>query len=473
MAGREPQPRSLFDDALEANPHLQQGASQSPPGGRHGTPLAERLRPLTLAEVVGQGEVAGPNGFLSRAIAADRVPSLIFWGPPGTGKTTLARIIAAETSCQFVPFSAVTSGIKEVKEVMAGATRLRRATGKRSLLFVDEIHRFNRAQQDAFLPYVESGDIVLVGATTENPSFELNAALLSRCRVVVLKLLSIEALVELAARALRDPERGLGTLELSVADGALEELAQLAGGDARKLLNLLDLVAADLGPRGALDSEALHRVAQRKVLLYDKSGEEHFNLISALHKSVRESDPDAALYWLARMFASGEDPSYLARRMTRMASEDIGLADPQALPLALAAWDAFDRLGSPEGELALAELALYLALAPKSNRAYVAYGQARKTVEETPAEPVPLVIRNAPTKLMGDLGYGRGYVYAPETEEGVGGLDCLPDALLGTRFYEPGNQGLEEELAKRLETFRGLRARAKARRTPPDGGPPR
>jgi putative ATPase len=354
---------------------------------------------------------------------------------------------------------------------MADAERLRRAQGTRTLLFVDEIHRFNRAQQDAFLPYVERGDIVLVGATTENPSFELNAALLSRARVVVLEGLSQEALIGLARRALEDEERGLGELGITAEPEALETLAQLASGDARKLLTLLELAAADVAGAGdpaqkkaVLDAATVSRVSQRKVLLYDKAGEEHFNLISALHKSVRDSDADAALYWLARMLASGEDPLYLARRLTRMASEDIGLADPQALPLSLAAWDTYRRLGSPEGELALAQLTLYLALAPKSNAAYVAYKTARRTVEERPADPVPKAIRNAPTRLMKDQGYGEGYVYAHDTAEGVGGLDCLPEALAGTRFYEPKGAGHEGELKARLERFRGLRAEVASRR---------
>jgi putative ATPase len=412
---------------------------------------------------VGQQKVVGEGGFLRRAIAADRVPSLIFWGPPGTGKTTLARILATVTASHFVPFSAVTSGIKEVKEVMAEAVRLRKAQGRRTLLFVDEIHRFNRAQQDAFLPYVESGDVVLVGATTENPSFELNAALLSRCRVIVLEGLGPEDLVALLRRALADPERGLGAAGVEAGDAALAELAQLASGDARKALNLLELAAAD-AEGGRIDQEAVRRVAQRKVLLYDKSGEEHYNLISALHKSLRESDPDAALYWFARMLASGEDPLYVARRMIRFASEDVGLADPQALPLTLAARDAFHLLGSPEGELALAQAVVYLALAPKSVAVYEGYKAARRTVEERPADPVPLAIRNAPTGLMKELGYGAGYVYAPHTEEGVGGLDCLPESLQGTRFYEPKGEGAEAELKERLERFRGLRDEVKKKK---------
>jgi putative ATPase len=476
---------SLFDDQPTAP------AGDDTPADA-ATPLAERMRPRTLAEVAGQPEVAGPDGFLARAIAADRVPSLLFWGPPGSGKTTLARIIARETRARFVPFSAVTSGIKEVKELMAQAARLRRS-GQRTLVFVDEIHRFNRAQQDAFLPYVERGDIVLVGATTENPSFEVNAALLSRCRVVVLQPLSPEALVDLLRRALVDAERGLGGSGVDLDDEALATIAQLASGDARRAFNLLEAVVADaveeggagpgaLGPESpaalgaespaalgaespaALGADAVRRVAQRKVLLYDKAGEEHFNVISALHKSLRESDPDAALYWLARQLAAGEEPLYVARRLVRFASEDVGLADPNALVQALAAWDAYHRLGSPEGDLAIAQAVLYLALAPKSNAAYVAWGEARRTVEERPADPVPMAIRNAPTRLMKATGYGAGYVYAHDTAEGVGGIDCLPESLAGTRFYRPGERGFERELGKRLERFRELRGEVRAQR---------
>jgi putative ATPase len=447
---------SLFDD-----PGL-------PPADREAAssaPLAERMRPRTLDEVEGHAELLGPQGFLRRAIAEDRVPSLVFWGPPGCGKTTLARLIAESTKSRFVPFSAVTSGIKEIKEVMADAVKMRTATGRRTLLFVDEIHRFNRSQQDAFLPYVERGDIVLVGATTENPSFELNAALLSRCKVVVLSALTPADLVALLQRALAEPVRGLGKASVEVGDEALAAIVQLANGDARRALGLLELavseaVAAEIG---AVGTEDVARLAQRKVLLYDKSGEEHFNIISALHKSMRESDPDAAIYWLGRMLQAGEDPSYVARRLVRFASEDVGLADPQALPQALAGWEAYERLGTPEGEVALAQVTVYLALAPKSIAVYRAYGEVVRAIEERPAEPVPLAIRNAPTRLMKGLGYGRDYVYAPDTEEGVGGVECLPDALAGTSFYRPTEKGFEAKLAQRLEEFARRRRAARDR----------
>jgi len=474
---------TLFDDQL---PDTGAGGAEADDAIDAATPLPERLRPRTLEEVVGQDEVVGPDGFLSRAIQRDRVASLIFWGPPGSGKTTLARIMARETRARFVPFSAVTSGIKEVKALMAEARKLRRA-GQRTLVFVDEIHRFNRAQQDAFLPYVEAGDIVLVGATTENPSFEVNSALLSRCRVVVLEQLSPEDLKGLMRRALADAERGLGELGVEIDEEALDSLAQLASGDARRALNLLELAATDVvetaqeaggedGEAGGVASaprigaEEVRRVAQRKVVVYDKSGEEHYNVISALHKSLRDSDADAALYWLARQLDAGEDPLYIARRLVRFASEDVGLADPGALPQCLAAWDAYHRLGSPEGELAIAQAVLYLALAPKSNAAYVGYKKARRTVQERPADPVPKVIRNAPTKLMKDTGYGEGYVYAHDTEEGTGGLDCLPDALSGTRFYQPTGRGFEQELGRRLDHFRKLRADVKRKRQGEEAG---
>jgi putative ATPase len=422
--------------------------------------------------MVGQAEVVGPDGFLRRALEADRPPSMILWGPPGCGKTTLAQIMARLTSCRFVPFSAVTSGIKEVKEVMAEAARFRRQDGRRTLLFVDEIHRFNRSQQDAFLPYVERGDIVLVGATTENPSFELNSALLSRCRVVVMGPLEPEDLEGLLARALEDRERGLGkTIEasgLEVERGALQAIVQQAQGDARKALNLLELAVTDAAGRRRrkLGAEDVVKLAQRKMLVYDKSGEEHFNLISAVHKSLRESDPDAAAYWVTRMLESGEDGNYIARRLVRFAVEDIGLADPTALARALDAWQAYERLGSPEGDLALVQAALYLGFAPKSIAAYNAHKEILRTLAERPSDPVPPVIRNAPTKLMKNLGYGAGYVYAPETDAGIGGLECLPESLRGTRFYQPTDRGFEKRLRERNAELEELRDRVR-RPSPP------
>jgi putative ATPase len=465
--------KGLFDDQAPAAARDDMGP---------GTPLAERMRPRTLDDVLGHEKVVGADGFLRRAIDAGRIPSLVFWGPPGSGKTTLARILADATDLQYVPFSAVTSGIKEVRLVMQDAQRLRRSTGRRTLLFVDEIHRFNRSQQDAFLPYVEAGDIVLVGATTENPSFELNAALLSRARVVVLEPLSVDELVALLRRALTDPERGLGGYAVEATAEGLEEIAQRASGDARRALNLLELTVSDLQAVWVeevdeydlevpvLTAEEVARVEQRKTLVYDKSGEEHFNLISAFHKSLRESDADAALYWMARMLAAGEDPLYLARRMVRFASEDVGLAEPRALGQAMDAWDAYHRLGSPEGELALAQAAVFLALSPKSDGVYAGYKLARRTVEERPADPVPKRLRNAPTKLMKETGYGEGYVYAHSQVEGVGGIDCLPDSLVGETFYRPTNRGFEATLGERLERFRELKRQVRERRDGGDGG---
>lgn len=461
LAGDDPEPRPK---AGGATPSVDAQA-----------PLPERMRPRRLDEVVGQSEILGDDGFLSRAIREDRVPSLIFWGPPGTGKTTLARIIASETHSHFLPFSAVVSGIREIKDVMSKAEKLR-SGGRSVLLFVDEIHRFNKAQQDAFLPYVEAGTVVLVGATTENPSFELNSALLSRCRVVVLEPLREQDLIEVLKLALEDSERGLGGSGLVVEDEALEAIAQLGSGDARRVLNLLETVVADVGG-ATVTAEAVARSAQRKVLVYDKSGEEHFNLISALHKSLRESDADAAVYWLLRMLEAGEDPRYVARRLVRFASEDVGLADPLALPQALAGWDAYLRLGSPEGDLALVQVAVYLALAPKSIGIYRAEKAVRRAIRERPADPVPLQIRNAPTDLMKELDYGSGYRYAPDLEEGVGGLQCLPDGLAGTRFYEPGAQGFEAELAERMAEVERRRDEARAEVSEPSrqsrSAPPR
>ena len=422
-------------------------------------PLADRMRPRSLDEVEGPAEVVGANGFLRRAIAEDRVPSLILWGPPGVGKTTLARLIASQTSSIFLSYSAVATGVKEMREVLEEARSMRARHNKRTILFLDEIHRFNRSQQDVFLPYVESGDVVLVGATTENPSFELNGALLSRCKVVVLEPLAPEAIARIVERALRDIARGLGARDFRLDDDALAFIAQAAGGDARRALNLLEAAAEDAEGSKAKRIEVgrLRDLLQRKVLLYDKAGEEHYNLISALHKSMRESDPDATIYWLVRMLEAGEDPLYVARRIVRFASEDVGLADPRALRLALDAKEAFDFLGMPEGSLALVEAAVYCALAPKSNALYEAETEAKHDVAEKPAEPVPPVIRNAVTKLMREVGYGRGYKYAHAEPEGVGGIECLPETLQGRRYYRPRGSGEEAELSRRLEAVLKLR----------------
>ncbi len=420
-----------------------------------GTPLADRMRPRSLDEVEGPEEVVGGNGFLRRAIAEDRVPSLLFWGPPGVGKTTLARLIASQTDANFMAYSAVATGVKEMREVLDGAARRRAHDGRRTILFLDEIHRFNRAQQDVFLPFMESGDVVLIGATTENPSFELNGALLSRCKVVVLDPLKPEAIVRIVERTLRDLSRGLGARDFKVDDQALTFIAQTSGGDARRALNLLEAAAADAeaGKTRKIETVRLRELLQRKVLLYDKAGEEHYNLISALHKSMRESDPDATVYWLVRMLEAGEEPRYIARRIVRFASEDVGLADPRALTVALDARDAFEFLGLPEGSLALVQAAVYCALAPKSNSLYVAENEAKADVAEQPAEPAPAVIRNAVTRLMKDIGYGRGYRYAHSEPEGVGGIECLPESLKGRRYYRPRGAGEEAELARRLEAI--------------------
>jgi putative ATPase len=441
----------LFDDAPRKPPA--DGALDP------ATPLADRMRPRSLDEVEGPDSVVGANGFLRRAIAEDRVPSLILWGPPGVGKTTLARLIASQTSSLFLSYSAVGTGVKEMREVLEQARSMRARHGKRTILFLDEIHRFNRSQQDVFLPYTESGDIVLVGATTENPSFELNGALLSRCKVVILEPLTPEAIARIAQRALGDSARGLGERAFRLDDQALSFIAQASGGDARRALNLLEAAAEDAEADKVKTIEVgrLRDLLQRKVLLYDKAGEEHYNLISALHKSMRESDPDATIYWLVRMLEAGEDPLYVARRIVRFASEDVGLADPRALRVALDAKEAFDFLGMPEGSLALAEAAAYCALAPKSNALYEAENEAKHDVAEKPAEPVPQVIRNAVTKLMREVGYGRGYRYAHAEPEGVGGIECLPDSLRGRRYYRPRGSGEEAELSRRLEAVLQLR----------------
>jgi putative ATPase len=423
------------------------------------TPLADRMRPRSLDEVEGPEEVVGGNGFLRRAIAEDRVPSLILWGPPGVGKTTLARLIAAQTSSTFVAFSAVATGVKEMRAVLDDAKRQRSRSKRRTILFLDEIHRFNRSQQDVFLPFIESGDVVLIGATTENPSFELNGALLSRCKVVVLEPLAPESIARIVRRALQDIDRGLGARDFRLDDEALSFIAQTSGGDARRALNLLEAAAADAeaGKTKRIEVSRLRDLLQRKVLLYDKAGEEHYNLISALHKSMRESDPDATIYWLVRMLEAGEDPLYVARRIVRFASEDVGLADPRALRVALDAKDAFDFLGLPEGSLALVEAAVYCALAPKSNALYVAESEAKTDVAEKPAEPVPPVIRNAVTRLMKEVGYGLGYRYAHAEPEGVGGIECLPESLRGRRYYRPRASGKEAELSRRLEAVLKVR----------------
>jgi putative ATPase len=428
--------------------------------GDRSRPLADRMRPQTLDEFVGQEQLVGPGKPLRTQIERDDLGSIIFWGPPGTGKTTLAQIIAHMTRAEFIEFSAVLAGIKEIKQVMADAERARQY-GTRTIVFIDEIHRFNKAQQDAFLPHVEKGNIRLIGATTENPSFEIIGALLSRSRVYVLKPLSEEQIVILLKRALADKERGLGTKELKASDEVLQKIAAYSSGDARSAYNVLEVAASLAGAKKEIGAEITDEMVQdalqKRVLLYDKAGEEHYNLISALHKSVRNSDPDAALYWLGRMLEAGEDPLYIARRVVRMSVEDIGLADPAALALCMAARDAVDFIGMPEGNLALAQAVVYLSVAPKSNALYTAYGDVQQDVERTAAEPVPLHLRNAPTKLMKDLGYSSGYQYAHNLEEKVADMQCLPDNLRNRSYYHPTNEGIEKRIRERMEEIRKRR----------------
>jgi putative ATPase len=447
---------SLFDDPE---------TELSSPAGAAGTPLAERMRPMAFDEFVGQEDILAPGRPLREAIERDRLQSIILWGPPGTGKTTLARLIAKATRARFVSFSAVLAGIKEIKEVMAAAEQTRRRLDRRTIVFVDEIHRFNKSQQDAFLPRVESGDIILIGATTENPSFEVNAALLSRSKVFVLRALTEEEIVRILDRALKDPLRGLGNEPIDIDEGVPHAIARYANGDARVALNLLELstAAAQLQPgdtKKRVDLALVQQAVQRRALLYDKSGEEHYNIISALHKSMRNSDPDASVYWLARMLEAGEDPLYIARRLIRFASEDIGNADPQALTVAVAAKDAVHFIGMPEGNTALAQAAIYLATAPKSNAVYVAYSEAAEDALRQIAEPVPLQIRNAPTRLMKELNYGKGYKYAHDEQEGIADMDCLPPSLQGKQYYRPTDRGSEEEIRKRIENWKKARKKS-------------
>jgi len=433
----------------------------SPDAIRKASPLADRMRPRTIGEFVGQERIFGAGTPLRQAIENDRVGSLILWGPPGSGKTTLAQLIAKTTRGQFVPFSAVTAGIKEVKEVISKAGSYFKLSGRRTYIFIDEIHRFNKAQQDAFLPYVETGDIVLIGATTENPSFEVNSALLSRMRVYVLERLSPADIRTLLERAVADTERGLGNLNSVIGDSELEFMAAAADGDARRGLSLLEAAVAFVGAGERITLEILKQVHQKGLALYDKAGEEHYNLISALHKTIRGGDPDASLYWLARMLDGGEDPMYIIRRLVRFASEDIGLADPYALTLTLNARDAFHFLGSPEGELAIAQAVVYMACAPKSNAAYIAFKAAQTDAAEKGSLPVPLGLRNAPTTLMKEIGYGDGYKYAHDYENGITDQEYFPPELIGAEYYHPSGVGREQRLREYLERYKEYRRKLK------------
>ena len=445
------------------------GLFQTIPSGDNASdrtrPLADRMRPRTLDEFVGQEHLVAPGKPLRTQLERDDIGSLIFWGPPGTGKTTLAKIIARMTKAEFIEFSAVLTGIKEIKQVMADAERARQY-GTRTIVFIDEIHRFNKAQQDAFLPHVEKGNIRLIGATTENPSFEIISALLSRSRVYVLKPLTEEQVVVLLRRALTDEERGLGAMKLRASDEVLAKIASYSSGDARSAYNVLEVAASLAGATTEVGAEITDDIVrdalQKRVLLYDKAGEEHYNLISALHKSVRNSDADASLYWLGRMLEAGEDPLYIARRVVRMAVEDIGLAEPNALALCMAARDAVDFIGMPEGNLALAQAVVYLALAPKSNALYTAYSEVQQDVEATAAESVPLHLRNAPTGLMKGLGYGQGYQYAHDVEGKIADMQCLPDNLRDRTYYHPTNEGVEKRIRERMEEIKRRRAQARS-----------
>ncbi|HXI03939.1 MAG TPA: replication-associated recombination protein A [Candidatus Saccharimonadales bacterium] len=451
-------------------PEQDPSPGQGRPGGPAAeSPLADRMRPLSLDEFEGQEAVVGGGTILRRAIERDEVRSIIFWGPPGSGKTTLAWIISRTTQARFVPFSAVLAGVKEIRAVMAEAEAWRRASSRRTILFIDEIHRFNKAQQDAFLPYVERGDIVLIGATTENPSFEVNAALLSRSKVYVLEPLGRESIVRILRRALAD-ERGLRDLAVEAPEEILGEIAERSQGDARHALNTLELAAASAPEEGGvrrITPEILKDALQRSALRYDKAGEEHFNLISALHKSMRSSDPDAALYWVARMIEAGEDPLYVARRIVRFASEDVGNADPRALSVSLAAKESIHFLGLPEGALALAQAAVYCAVAPKSDAVYRGWGEAVRAIREGSTDPVPMNIRNAPTGLMANVGYGKGYQHAHEYEEAVTDMDCLPPSVKGRRFYRPTDRGFEKTIRELMERRERIRRERGSRKKKP------
>jgi len=456
-------------DFFNKNDEKQEPDGSKPDGSRAGgrkatdvkdagiKPLADRMRPRAFDDFVGQEKVIGAGTPLRKAIEADRVTSLIFWGPPGTGKTTLAALIARSTRGQFIPFSAVVTGIKEIKEIISKAGNYYKMSGRRTYIFIDEIHRFNKAQQDAFLPYVEKGDIVLIGATTENPSFEVISPLLSRLRVYVLERLSTKALEHIVNRAVTDTEIGLGNMKLTLAEGALEFIVTAADGDARRGLTLLETTANFVGEGETITVEKLREVHQRGMLVYDKAGEEHYNIISALHKTIRGGDPDAALYWLARMLHAGEEPLYIIRRLIRFATEDIGLADPFALTLAINARDTYHFLGSPEGELAIAELVVYMACAPKSNSIYMAFSRAKKDAEEKGSLPTPLWIRNAPTSLMKALDYGKGYKYAHDYEDAVTDQEYFPEELEGTQYFHPKEIGREAKIKEYLTKYREYR----------------